>query len=71
MPILDVQGLNVSYGMIQAVQDVTITVEPSEIVTLVGPNGAGKTSTLLAIAGLIRSKGGIAFKGRSIAGVAS
>jgi branched-chain amino acid transport system ATP-binding protein len=71
MPILDVQGLNVSYGMIQAVQDVTITVEPGEIVTLVGPNGAGKTSTLLAIAGLIRSKGGIAFKGRSIAGVAS
>jgi branched-chain amino acid transport system ATP-binding protein len=71
MPILDVQGLNVSYGMIQAVQDVTIAVEPGEIVTLVGPNGAGKTSTLLAIAGLIRSKGGIAFKGRSIAGVAS
>ena len=71
MSILDVQGLNVSYGMIQAVQDVTITVEPGEIVTLVGPNGAGKTSTLLAIAGLIRSKGGIAFKGRSIAGIAS
>jgi branched-chain amino acid transport system ATP-binding protein len=71
MSILDVKGLHVSYGMIQAVQDVTLTVEPGEIVTLVGPNGAGKSSTLLAIAGLIRSKGAIEFNGRSIAGAAS
>jgi branched-chain amino acid transport system ATP-binding protein len=70
MSILEVQSLNVSYGMIQAVQDVALTVEPGEIVTLVGPNGAGKSSTLLAIAGLIRSKGAILFKGNSIAGVA-
>ncbi len=60
-----------SYGMIQAVQDVTLTVEPGEIVTLVGPNGAGKSSTLLAIAGLIRSKGAVEFNGHSIAGAAS
>ena len=71
MPILDVQGLQVSYGMIRAVQDVTLTVELGEIVTLVGPNGAGKTSTLLAIAGLIRSSGVVRFNDRSIAGAAS
>jgi branched-chain amino acid transport system ATP-binding protein len=71
MPILDVKDLHVSYGMIRAVQGVSFHVEKGEIVSLVGSNGAGKSSTLLAVAGLIRSAGGIQFKGENISGAVS
>jgi len=68
MRILEVDNLQVSYGLIQAVQGVSMHVDAGEIVSLVGSNGAGKSSALLAIAGLIKSTGGRAFKGSSIAG---
>ena len=66
--MLEVKGLNVSYGMIRAVQDVSFRVDRGEIVALIGSNGAGKSSTLLALAGLIRASGKIVLEGRSIAG---
>ncbi len=56
--ILNVDGLNVFYGTVQAVQDVSFEVKSREIFGLLGPNGAGKTSTLSAIEGLINPHSG-------------
>ena len=70
--ILSVQGINVYYGAIHAIQDVSLTVNEGEIVTLIGANGAGKSTTLQTISGLLRSKtGDIRFCGQSIAHVPS
>lgn len=56
--MLKVEGLSVHYGRIQALREVTLQVEPGEIVTLVGSNGAGKTSLLNAIAGVVPATAG-------------
>jgi ABC-2 type transport system ATP-binding protein len=56
--ILTVSGLNVHYGKLHAVRDVSFDVREGEIFGLLGPNGAGKTSTLSAIEGLIRPDSG-------------
>ncbi|WPQ65158.1 ABC transporter ATP-binding protein [Chitinophaga sancti] len=56
--ILTVSGLNVRYGSLHAVQDVSFDVKAGEIFGLLGPNGAGKTSTLSAIEGLLRPQSG-------------
>ncbi|HEY3125998.1 MAG TPA: ATP-binding cassette domain-containing protein, partial [Candidatus Limnocylindria bacterium] len=50
--ILEVEGLRVAYGPVEAVHGISLTVERGEVVTLIGANGAGKTSTLAAISGL-------------------
>lgn len=50
---LDVEGLQVRYGGVQAVHGTTFTVEPGEAVGIIGANGAGKTSTLKAVLGLV------------------
>ncbi|MBR3059072.1 MAG: ABC transporter ATP-binding protein [Oscillospiraceae bacterium] len=66
--MLSVQGINVYYGAIHAIKDVSLTVNEGEIVTLIGANGAGKSTTLQTISGLLRSKtGDIRFCGQSIA----
>ncbi|AQZ66414.1 Branched-chain amino acid transport ATP-binding protein LivF (TC 3.A.1.4.1) [[Actinomadura] parvosata subsp. kistnae] len=65
--MLEVEGLAVAYGAIEAVKDVTFTVEEGRIVCLVGTNGAGKTTTLRAVSGLLRPhRGEIRFLGRPI-----
>ncbi|MEA4882457.1 MAG: ABC transporter ATP-binding protein [Clostridia bacterium] len=65
--MLEVSNLNVYYGGIHAVKDVSLTVEDGQIVTLVGANGAGKSSTLRAVAGIVKSKTGtIRFMGHDI-----
>jgi len=51
--LLEVRGLTVSYGGIEAVRGIDLTVRAGEMVCLIGANGAGKTSTLKAIAGLV------------------
>lgn len=56
--ILEVKDLNVSYGGIKAVKDISFTVETGEIVTLIGANGAGKSSTLRSIVGLVKAESG-------------
>lgn len=56
--ILEIKDLNVSYGGIKAVKDISFHVEAGEIVTLIGANGAGKSSTLRAIAGLEKPESG-------------
>lgn len=65
--MLQVKGLNVFYGAIHALKDLTIDVNEGEIITLIGANGAGKTSTLRAISRLIPAKSGsITFEGKAI-----
>jgi len=65
--LLEVKGIDVSYGDIQALWDVSIGVEEGTIVTLVGANGAGKTTLLKTISGLIHArKGEILFSGKSL-----
>ena len=67
--LLEVQGLVVRYGAIEAVHGVSFNVAAGEVVALIGANGAGKTSTLAAISGLVRPAGGrIRLNGRDLAG---
>lgn len=65
--ILKVDNINVYYGNIHAIKDISFEVNEGEIVTLIGANGAGKSSTLNTISGLLRSKtGSITFHGENI-----
>ena len=65
--MLDVRGLRVSYGGINAVKGIDFTVGKGELVTLIGANGAGKTTTLKALAGLLRPAAGhIYYNGEDI-----
>jgi len=67
---LEVRGIDVFYGAVQAVWDVSFDVERDEIVTLVGANGAGKTTTLRTIAGLLRPRrGSVHFQGEDVTGL--
>ncbi len=71
-PILEVDGLSVSYGAIQALKGVSLTLGEGEIVTLIGANGAGKTTTLRAIMGLCPASGGeVRYNGRPTGAVAT
>ena len=56
--ILEVKDLNVSYGGIKAVKDISFAVPKGEVVTLIGANGAGKSSTLRSIVGLVKPESG-------------
>lgn len=67
-PILELRNLDVSYGKVCALRDVSIGIQPGEVVALIGANGAGKSTMLRAISGLIApSAGDILFNGASIA----
>ena len=68
--ILKVEGINVYYGAIHAIKDISFHVNEGEIVTLIGANGAGKTTTLQTISGLLRSKtGSILFRNQEISSI--
>lgn len=61
--MLKVENINLYYGVIHALRDISLEVKQGEIVTLIGANGAGKTSTLRAISGLQPIKSGkVTFK---------
>ncbi|WP_333861135.1 ABC transporter ATP-binding protein [Clostridium sp.] len=65
--MLKLNNVNLYYGVIHALKDISLEVEEGEIVTLIGANGAGKTSILRAISGLNPCKSGeIIFKGKSL-----
>ena len=68
MAMLDVKDLNVYYGKIHAIKNISLTVEEGELVSLIGANGAGKTSLLTAIMGQIPSTGHISFEGQAVHG---
>jgi branched-chain amino acid transport system ATP-binding protein len=71
MAMLQVDSINVFYGSIHAIKDVSFSVEQGEIVTLIGANGAGKSTILKTVSGLLRSKGGLVqFHDNSITGAA-
>src|SRR5881275_2557307 len=66
--MLEIKNLVVNYGVITALQGITVSVKQGSIVTLIGANGAGKTTTLKAISGLLKCRGGeIQYQGRNIA----
>ena len=65
--LLELRGLSVFYGPVEAVHQVNLNVQPGEIVTVIGPNGAGKTTLLSAAMGLLPSKGEIWLDGERIA----
>ena len=67
MPLLELKDLTVSYGRIEAVRGISLTVEEGELVTLIGANGAGKTTTMRAVSGIRPlSRGSVWFDGRDI-----
>ena len=67
--ILEIRNLTVSYGGIEAVKGIDLSVEEGKIVTLIGSNGAGKSTTLKTIAGLVRPKAGeIVLHGMNLVG---
>ncbi len=67
--LLELDNLYVSYGGIQAVKGISLTVPKGEIVTLIGANGAGKSTILRAISGLVKAESGkIFYKGEDITG---
>ena len=68
--LLQVQDVNVYYGSIHAVKNISLQVNEGEIVTLIGANGAGKSTTLNTIAGLLKPKtGSVTFDGHVISGM--
>ena len=68
--MLEVRNLHVCYGVISALQDVSLSVKAGSIVTLIGANGAGKSTTLRAISGLVKPRGGeIRLNGQNISGM--
>ena len=67
MSMLEVNDLQVYYGMIHAIKGVSFHVNEGEIIALIGANGAGKTTILHTITGLIAPKGGqVVFEGKDI-----
>jgi branched-chain amino acid transport system ATP-binding protein len=70
--MLALEHLNVFYGAIHALRDVSLTVEAGEVVTLIGANGAGKSTTLRAITGIHPPRSGrVRFEGEDITGIAA
>ena len=67
MALLEVNNLEVYYGVIKALKGISFNVERGEIVTLIGANGAGKTTTMQSINGLIPSRSGtVVYNGTDI-----
>ncbi|HEY0075309.1 MAG TPA: ABC transporter ATP-binding protein [Abditibacteriaceae bacterium] len=65
--MLQIENLNVHYGVIHALHNVSLHVNQGEIVTLIGSNGAGKSTTLLALSGLLNpTSGAMLFEGRNL-----
>jgi branched-chain amino acid transport system ATP-binding protein len=69
-PLLDVRGLYISFGGIQALAGIDLQLEPEEILSVIGPNGSGKTTFFNCVSGVYRPSGGeIRFAGESLMGL--
>ena len=69
MTLLELQDVTASYGPVQVLEDVSLTVPDNGAVGILGANGAGKTTTLRAISGTVRAGGRIVFDGKDIRGM--
>jgi branched-chain amino acid transport system ATP-binding protein len=68
-PMLEIGELHVSYGQVDAVRGVSLSLQRGQIVSVIGPNGAGKTTLLAAAMGLLPSTGTLRFEGEDLAGL--
>ena len=62
--MFSIENVSVAYGKVEAVRNVSLSVEQGQIVTVIGPNGAGKTTLLMAAIGLLKSTGRMVFRRR-------
>src|SRR5262245_1212997 len=70
MPVLEVRDLTKVFYHLAALSDVSLAVEPGELLGLIGPNGSGKTTLFNCVTGVLRPSGGrVAFKGEDITGL--
>jgi len=67
--MLEIGDLHVSYGQVEAVRGVSLSLEKGQIISVIGPNGAGKTTLLAAAMGLLPSKGILRFEGEDMHGL--
>ena len=65
--LLEITGVHIAYGKVEAVRGVTLDVAENEIVTIIGANGAGKSTLLNATMGILPFKGGVSFAGADLA----
>ncbi len=64
--LLEVDQLSASYGKVEALRGIALTVYRGQIVTIIGPNGAGKTTLLLALMGLLPARGTVHYDGQDL-----
>jgi len=70
--LLEIEDVHVHYGKVEALKEISLSVDEGEIVTLIGANGAGKTTTLKTVSGVRAiSKGTLTFQGKDLAKVAA
>ena len=69
--LLEVSGLKVAYGGINAVKGIDLKVGEGEMVALIGANGAGKTTTLKAICGMLHHGGKVHYRGEDVSALLS
>lgn len=68
--LLELQNVSAAYGAVKALHEVSLKVEPAQVVTLIGANGAGKSTCLKVITGLLpASQGQVLWQGRDLAGL--
>jgi branched-chain amino acid transport system ATP-binding protein len=72
MPLLEVRGLTKHFFRLSALSDVSLSVEPGELLGVIGPNGSGKTTLFNCVTGVLRPSGGqVRFKGEDITGLSA
>lgn len=64
--MLEVSDLNIKYGHVHAVKEISFSLNKGEILSVLGANGAGKSSTLFGITGIVKSTGKVVFKGKEL-----
>ena len=67
--MLEIDNLNVRYGSVEALRDLSIKVGSGSLVAILGANGAGKSTLLRAISGVVKASGSIALQGNAISGM--
>ena len=67
--MLNVEHISVSYGAVQALRDVSLSIGVGEVVTIIGGNGAGKSTLMRAISGLVPVSGAVRFKGVDVVSI--